>query len=716
MLGLVAGIDNLGAGIAFAALLFPSSLAVGLSMGVGSMLLSGTVIALVIALLSSHKNSVGMVQETAIAILAASSAGALAGMTDASDDAKVATVFAILGISTVATGALFWCAGRFRLGGLVRFLPYPVVAGFLAGSGWLLVEGAVTMLTGEHSVVHGIAKIGDPLIQAKIIPAFVFGVAMMAALHRWSHPMIPTSLLLWAGVTFYAILALAGIPAEQARNYGWLPEIPGDGSVALPMPNWILSNANWNAVLIALPAIASVAFLNIVGVLLNISGLEVAAGKEIDVNVELRSSGWANLASGIAGGASGYVGLGMTLLAGRMQANGRGAGIATALVLGGGLLVATDLASLMPSFLAAGLMLFLGLELLAEWAYASRRQLPVEEWLIVVAILVAIMATGFMTGLAVGLGISVVMFVYNYSRLPVVRLVASGSELRSSVDRSHVDSSILSKRGEVIHVVLLQGYLFFGTVERVVAQVRDRLRRTQVSPLRFVVLDLRNVSGVDSAATSGFVKISQMAALEDVTVIMSHMPETVRQLLALSGLEFDNQTAVRSAPDLDQALEMCEEQLLREESGYTGNIELVGQLQEILGAHPRLPDMASAMKTLTMGPGQTLIHAGEFADDVFVLGRGRVSVQIAQTDGNILRLRTMTSGAVVGEIALYRGGKRTADVTVIEPSTIFQLSRKVLIDLEKNDSELALLFHRLFAITLAEKLTVANKLIELSRR
>jgi len=387
MLGLVAGIDNLGAGIAFAALLFPSSLAVGLSMGVGSMLLSGTVIALVIALLSSHKNSVGMVQETAIAILAASSAGALAGMTDASDDAKVATVFAILGISTVATGALFWCAGRFRLGGLVRFLPYPVVAGFLAGSGWLLVEGAVTMLTGEHSVVHGIAKIGDPLIQAKIIPAFVFGVAMMAALHRWSHPMIPTSLLLWAGVTFYAILALAGIPAEQARNYGWLPEIPGDGSVALPMPNWILSNANWNAVLIALPAIASVAFLNIVGVLLNISGLEVAAGKEIDVNVELRSSGWANLASGIAGGASGYVGLGMTLLAGRMQANGRGAGIATALVLGGGLLVATDLASLMPSFLAAGLMLFLGLELLAEWAYASRRQLPVEEWLIVVAIL-----------------------------------------------------------------------------------------------------------------------------------------------------------------------------------------------------------------------------------------------------------------------------------------------------------------------------------------
>lgn len=63
-------------------------------------------------------------------------------------------------------------------------------------------------------------------------------------------------------------------------------------------------------------------------------------------------------------------------------------------------------------------------------------------------------------GLAVGLLVSVIMFIHSYSKLPVIRLNASGCELRSSVDRSAIATRILDYYGSSIQVIYLQGYLF----------------------------------------------------------------------------------------------------------------------------------------------------------------------------------------------------------------------------------------------------------------
>ncbi len=198
----------------------------------------------------------------------------------------------------------------------------------------------------------------------------------------------------------------------------------------------MLANVDWQAVLFAGPTILSIAALSMVGLLLNISGLELAIGRDIEVNAELRSSGIANLLSGAVGGPSGYVGLTMTVLAERTGVRGRGAGVATALAMILGLAAAGGLIFQVPVFLTAGFVLFLGIGLLMEWLVATRRELPVIEWLIVVVILLAIALIGFLQGLAVGLLVSIAVFVFNYSRLPVVRLNTSGIEHRSSVDRS----------------------------------------------------------------------------------------------------------------------------------------------------------------------------------------------------------------------------------------------------------------------------------------
>ena len=51
-------------------------------------------------------------------------------------------------VVTVLCGAVFFALGKFKLGNLVRFVPYPVVGGFLAGTGWLLLKGGIYVASG----------------------------------------------------------------------------------------------------------------------------------------------------------------------------------------------------------------------------------------------------------------------------------------------------------------------------------------------------------------------------------------------------------------------------------------------------------------------------------------------------------------------------------------------------------------------------------------
>ncbi|PWC46358.1 SLC26A/SulP transporter family protein [Azospirillum sp. TSA6c] len=718
MIGLIAGIDNLGNGLAIAALLFTGPLAAGLGAGVGVVLLSAAILALLVALRSTQPNSVALVQETGVAILASTVATMAAGLESAPEGVRIATAFAILGGSTLVTGLLFWTVGRLRLGRLVRFFPYPVVAGFLAGSGWLLVEGALAMVSGRHGLGAGIAGLAAPMVAVTAVAAVGLAGLLVLAMRRSDSPFTMPLVLLATALAFHAGLPLLGVTAEEARGWGWLPGVAGDGGFSLPVPTEVLALADWGRVAAALPAMVSVAVLGMLGLLLNVSGIELAQGRDIDADAELRGTGAANLLAGALGGPSGYVGLGMTLLAGRMGASGRGAGLATAAVILGGLFVAGWLVSVTPVFLTAGLILFLGVELLQEWLIEARRRLPRTEWLIVLAVVLAIAGIGFMEGLALGLAVSLAMFVYSYSRLPVIRGRHSGAELRSRVDRSPAASLHLTGAGAAIEAMQLQGYLFFGTAEQIVGPVRDWLERASGDagsrPLRFLIIDFHHIKGMDSAAAGVFRRIRNLIEAAGATLVLSALPDAVEDAFRNCGLDPDRDPVLRRASDLDHALESCEEALLAGNGADGGGVDapLLRHLESMTGPHPRLADAVAALDTLHLEPDEVLIRAGEAASDVFIIGRGRVKVQIALPDGRSLRLRTMTAGAVVGEIALLLGQTRGADVVVETPATIHRLTAATLARLEREDPELALVLHRILATTLAQKVTLANRLIE----
>lgn len=703
--------DGLSTSIAFSALIFTGSLAAGFGMGVGLILLSSLVLVLAMALFSSHPASIGQVRKPSVAILAAAIAGITSTMSDAPVETKILTAFAVLAVSGLVTGILFWIFGAFRFGRLIRFLPYSVIAGFLAGSGALMVEGAVMMVLGEGGFAGLIQPQGLP-VAGNLIVSLLFAAILQVSLDRLSHPATGPIVMLLGGLLFYGLLASLGVPVEQARLLHWLPAMPTAQGLNLPSPLETLSGADWLAVAQTLPAIASVVLLSMIGLLLNTSGLEVATRREIDADREMRTAGLANIAVGLLGGPPGFSSLSMTMLANRMGARTRLVGLATAAVLVVMLPFASQLAGIMPIFIAAGLMMTLGFELLHDWLWKARRKLSVSEWLTVLAIPLGMVAFGFLGGMGLGLALSVVTFVYNYASLSVIRAETSNRERRSSVDRPIVENQLLDREGDRVQLLELQEFLFFGTAEHVMDRIRRRLRDQARPKLGHVIIDFRRVSGMDAAAAVTFLKTRNLVAGSGAVLVLCGLSTEIENTLRRNGVDLDDDPAVWLMDNLDQALERCEQSLIealpREESWQ----DVEDCLARTIGPNERLHDLVAVMQRIDFAAGDRIIRAGESGDDLFLLWKGRAKIQARLPNGRTLHLRTVMPGVVLGEIALYREGPRTADVVAELPSTAYRLARADLLQLEQSDPQLAVLVHLLCATALSERLTIVNRVIQ----
>lgn len=131
--------------VSFAALVFNGPLSGYLSLGLTYFLAGNALLTLLVGLFSSYSGSIAVPQDTPAVIMALAVAG-LAGALplQAQGSERFATTLFLILITTTGTGILFLGMGVFRLGGLVRFLPYPVMGGFLAGTGWLLMVASAS--------------------------------------------------------------------------------------------------------------------------------------------------------------------------------------------------------------------------------------------------------------------------------------------------------------------------------------------------------------------------------------------------------------------------------------------------------------------------------------------------------------------------------------------------------------------------------------------
>lgn len=173
-------------------------------------------------------------------------------------------------------------------------------------------------------------------------------------------------------------------------------------------------------------------------------------------------------------------------------------------------------------------------------------------------------AWDFVIGILIGILLACVSFVLQTSRVSAIRNNLPGSIAASTVRRHPIQNRFLQDAGKQIHVMKLAGYLFFGTIVGVEKQIRTLLLdQFEREPIRFLILDLQNVVGVDFSAAEAFTRIKRIISVKNITLIVCGIPINGEMGTALCNVGlFEEEDAVQYFETLNSALEHCENDLL----------------------------------------------------------------------------------------------------------------------------------------------------------
>lgn len=711
--GLVTGFFAVIMAISLASLIFSGPLESLLPRGIALALITSIIHMSVNTLLGRFDGVVSIMQDNP-AVLIAISAGTLATM--GLGNATEATIFAFIFLSTLLTGAFLMLLGRFKLGGLVRYIPYPVVGGFLAGSGWLLLKGGIRTMSDYDLTLANLPAMFTPEQLEKWLPGVVFAVILFLGIRYIRHKLTFPAMIIAGLILFYLVLLLTGTSIDEATRRGLLLGQIGDSAVWHPLPLTDLTQANWGALFSQAGTIGTILALAAISLLLNVSGLELALRRDIDLNHELQLTGVANILSALAGGSIGYHALGQTSLCYRLDARGKTMGLMTIGILILILLIGSSIIAYIPKLILGGLVVLSGLDFLFEWAIESRKKLMWYDYAVVLIILLVIALAGFLTGVAIGLVLMIGLFVINYSRLNLFYRTTSGAEVTSHVVRSVHHQRALADLGKRVSILELQGFIFFGTANAILERIRQRLLDRSQVKIQYLIVDFRRVTGLDSSASFCFTKVKHLAETENFVLIFTHLAPMDQRELTRGGLEKSDH--IKFFRDLDHALEWCEDQLL--EISQITKIHFPTTLALQLADSGFEKDDTKRLQTYLepqqFAPGDYVIRQGNEAKELFFVEIGQVSVYLELENSKRMRLRTYGMGTIVGELGFFLNVPRSASVIADLNTIAYSLNAQALETMMEKDPPLAIAFHSLMVRLLSERLVAAtDELASLNR-
>ena len=548
--GLTSGLGLIASQVAFATFIFSGALAPYTSQGVGLVLFGNFAACLIIAMASGYRGAIAGLSPALVIGMAA-----FGSTMDAEGDALFVTVSGALILSAVATGVSCLTIGRYRLANLLRFIPYPVSAGFVAGIGGAVCLAAMSLM-GVKPDWRAIPELADPSTLWRWGPGAVYGIVLYLAMKRWGNALIlPVSVAVAVG-GFHLALAGLGISGAEAREADLLLTSTADGGLWPALSIADAMRVDWTALGAQVPNMLALMLVAFICVVLNLAGLETAANQELDWDREFQTGGLATVVAGLGGGTVATVVVPASLRSKLLGANTRLTGVVAALVIGAALLFGDGMLEFVPAPFVGGMLVFAGAGMLDQGLVRSRRRLPAYEFGIIVLIFAAIIAFGLLEGIGVGMLATLVFFAVRLSRVSPIESRFTARERHSSKARSVPERAILSEEGDRVHAYRLRGYIFFGSA----TPLADRLRESLNEPSRpdCLLLDFASVSGFDFSAVNVLSRVLHMATRLGVRVVLSAPPDALKTGLARN-LPAPVFAEMAVEPNIDLALERCED-------------------------------------------------------------------------------------------------------------------------------------------------------------
>jgi sulfate permease, SulP family len=711
--GSAASVLTVTFGLSYALLIFAGPLAPYLSYGVAATFISSAILAGVIAAGSSLPFAVSGPESSTAAMTAILASSMVERIVAADPSAPLlAPVLITLALATVLTGIVLCGFGMTRMGRAIRYVPYPVVGGFLGATGCLILLGAVRVITGQRLQFATLGQFQDLLTLSKLAAASVMALILYMTWHRSRSPFGLPAILVGGVIVAHIVFWLAGLSPAEAQAAGWTFQPPPGVTFMSPWRVDALRAYPWHLLPDLSGNLIAVIFVTASSTLFNVTGIEVATHREANLERELNVTGLANILTGVFGGYPGCVSISRSVL----NFNGGGTGPLSGLTVAAisllMLVFAPSILGYMPKFVLGGLLIYLGVDALHKWIVQSRRRLSFTEYLSLLAIIVIIVEWGFIAGILIGVVIGCATFALSASRIDSIKFSFDGSEYRSSLDRSSEQLAVLAAHGGSVQGLNLQSYLFFGSANRLYQHVKALLARHP--ECRFLVFDFKLVTGVDSSAAYSFAQIKRSANDRGIRLVLVNLQAATEKTLRSS--EFvSNEVSIM--PELDHALEWCENEIIAQHEGR-GDEEasLRDWFVRILGSEEDAMELIHRCERLEVDAGEIIVSAGDVANSMHFILDGRVGVMIPAGDGGLTRVRSLGRYTTVGEMGLVAGAPRNATIQAEVASVLYVLGVNQFEAIKTENPALSQKLLTFFVMVMAERLTFANRLIGVLRR
>ena len=698
-IGAVLGVLVIIFQISFSAIVFSGPMAPLAIHGVGLLLFGALVTVVITALTSNYKGIISFPMEVTISVVAIIGAGVAVSIEGPVGQRHLVTMAVIMGATSLISAAAFLLIGRFHLTNYLRFIPFPVAAGILAATGWVLIRGSLAVMTGDVLGWDTIVQNVEPSTLVKWGPGVAYGLLIFFASRKWGHFLVLPLALALGILAYHLALVGLGISIAEARAEGLLFSLGGAQSGALwpPFPPSEFALIDWGVVIAQVPIMLAAAFVTLIAALVYTNALEVSSGVELDMNREFRSMGFASVAAGLGGSAPGHHVPPLSSMSLVGGAYTRLTPIVAALVVGFAIFLSGAALEIIPTPLLGSLVFFIGFRQIYTWMYVVRRMLPYIDYGIILIIVGVIAATGFLQGIAAGLVATVIIFAFRFSRLEVVDTPVTGKDVRSNKRRPIFQRAILADQSSLIQGYHLKGYIFFGSAYPMVDRLNLALDSDPVP--RCVIVDFSNVTGFDVSAGSALHRFIRSARNKRTQVVATSMSRPFRAML-LRGLPMADRRNIHFEEDFDYGLEFCEDivieswdqraqqqkeardavaDLSKEETKRLSDLQAkFDELAERLTPHTEVVDFKT---------GEMMVEIGSYPRGLQILVSGLASAH----DGvDHHRLREYGSGAVLTMRAAFGEYESKDEIQAEEACHVLTLTSEAREALESEDPDLAM--------------------------
>lgn len=604
--------------------------------------------------------------------------------------------------------------GLVGAGRLIRYIPYPVVSGYMTGVGLIIIGSQVPRLVGAPADLDWWQSLLAPARwdwRAVAIAAATVTVVLLSP--RWTKRVPGTILGLAAGLMVYFALALAqgdllhlaGNPLIVGRM-----SAPGDGFFSAVIGRWrdIRSLDPGHLAGLVGSAFILAALLSI-DTLKTCVVLDKLTRTRHDSDRELVAQGAANFATAACGGISGAGTMGATLVALNSGAVTRAAGFMAGAFT---LVAAVTLSSFvawMPVAGLAGILVTIGVRMIDREAlrYVRSRRTFLDFCVVLTVVAVAI-GVGLVVASAVGVGLSMILFVREQSGGSVVRHKLELGQTSSTWHRPEREAEILAGRGSDAVIFELQGALFFGNTYGLNCEIEADVRSR-----RFVIIDLRRVHSVDVTAIQFFSQVRDTIQDRGARLVLCGgrgrlgNGRNLAELLAEMGLSDPGEKTVRVMPNLDSAIAWVENQILAE-SMVEPVVETPMRLQEMdLFADYRddtLSDLEARMQVRTCVAGEVIYSRGDPGDELYWVRRGTVCLMSRTGSQEPKQVAGFERGDFFGGLAFLDRQTRPNDAVAMCDTEIYVLARRDFNEIALVHKKLAFNLSSAIARTLAKRL------------